>query len=125
MSGKVEFHRKLKDIGYEVGPFASKETLANVMRLHSEVSVKQSIVSRRQSDSRLGSGNERYQRGQIERSRSTQESDGEWTDRWTCDRYDGGAQQEHLFNHLSSPRSHSSNLPTEITGDFNEQDQRR
>jgi hypothetical protein len=32
MSGKVELQRKLKDVGYEVGPFASKETLTNVMR---------------------------------------------------------------------------------------------
>lgn len=34
MSNKVELHRKLKEIGYEIGPYASKETLSNVIRLH-------------------------------------------------------------------------------------------
>lgn len=34
MSNKVDLQRKLKEIGYEIGPFASKETLSNVLRLH-------------------------------------------------------------------------------------------
>ncbi|CAF0940191.1 unnamed protein product [Adineta ricciae] len=34
MSNKVDLHRKLKEIGYEIGAFASKDTLSNVMRLH-------------------------------------------------------------------------------------------
>ena len=37
MSSKVELQRKLNEIGYEYGPFASKDTLSNVMRLHSVV----------------------------------------------------------------------------------------
>ncbi|CAF0780114.1 unnamed protein product [Rotaria sp. Silwood1] len=35
MSNKVDLQRKLKEIGYEIGPFASKDTLSNVVRLHS------------------------------------------------------------------------------------------
>ena len=38
MSNKAELQRKLKEIGYEIGPYASKETLTNVMRLHELVS---------------------------------------------------------------------------------------
>jgi hypothetical protein len=34
MSSKVELQRKLKEIGYEIGSFASKDTLSNIMRLH-------------------------------------------------------------------------------------------
>ena len=37
MSSKVELQRKLNEIGYELGPFASKETLLNIIRLHSIV----------------------------------------------------------------------------------------
>jgi hypothetical protein len=37
MSTKADLQRKLSEIGYEVGPFASKETLSNVIRLHSLV----------------------------------------------------------------------------------------
>ena len=37
MSGKVELHRHLQAAGYQLGPFASKETLTNVLRLHSTV----------------------------------------------------------------------------------------
>ncbi|CAF1352073.1 unnamed protein product [Adineta steineri] len=35
MSNKVDLQRKLKDIGYEIGQYASKDTLSNVIRLHS------------------------------------------------------------------------------------------
>jgi hypothetical protein len=35
MSSKADLQRKLNEIGYEVGPFASKDTLSNVIRLHS------------------------------------------------------------------------------------------
>ncbi|CAF2809008.1 unnamed protein product [Rotaria sp. Silwood2] len=35
MSNKVDLQRKLKEIGYEIGLFASKDTLSNVIRLHS------------------------------------------------------------------------------------------
>jgi hypothetical protein len=35
MSSKADLQRKLSEIGYEVGPFASKDTLSNVIRLHS------------------------------------------------------------------------------------------
>lgn len=57
MSSKVELHRKLKDVGYEVGPFASKETLANVMRLHSQVSGRVTKYDcLLHSPDRLGSG---------------------------------------------------------------------
>ncbi len=38
MSSKVDLQRKLREIGYEIGPFASKDTLSNVIRLHSSVS---------------------------------------------------------------------------------------
>ena len=38
MSGKVELHRHLQAAGYQLGAFASKETLTNVLRLHSTVS---------------------------------------------------------------------------------------
>jgi hypothetical protein len=37
MSSKADLQRKLSEIGYEVGPFASKDTLSNVIRLHSLV----------------------------------------------------------------------------------------
>jgi len=37
MSNKADLQRKLSEIGYEVGPFASKDTLSNVIRLHSLV----------------------------------------------------------------------------------------
>jgi len=37
MSNKADLQRKLNEIGYEVGPFASKDTLSNVIRLHSLV----------------------------------------------------------------------------------------
>ncbi|CAF0875957.1 unnamed protein product, partial [Didymodactylos carnosus] len=46
MSSKNELHRKLKEIGYEIGPFASKDTLAIVMRLHSMVVQKGIDVSK-------------------------------------------------------------------------------
>ncbi|CAF1161919.1 unnamed protein product [Rotaria sordida] len=35
MSNKVDLQRKLKEIGYEIGSFASKDTLSNIIRLHS------------------------------------------------------------------------------------------
>lgn len=35
MSNKADLQRKLNDLGYAVGPFASKETLSNIVRLHS------------------------------------------------------------------------------------------
>ncbi|CAF1120217.1 unnamed protein product [Rotaria sordida] len=35
MSNKADLQRKLKEIGYEIGPFASKDTLSNIIRLHS------------------------------------------------------------------------------------------
>ena len=34
MSSKADLQRKLSEIGYEIGPFASKDTLSNVIRLH-------------------------------------------------------------------------------------------
>jgi len=37
MSLKAELQHKLKDLGYELGPFASKDTLSVVMCLHSVV----------------------------------------------------------------------------------------
>jgi hypothetical protein len=37
MSSKADLQRKLRDIGYEIGPFASKDTVSNVIRLHSSV----------------------------------------------------------------------------------------
>lgn len=39
MSNKVELQRKLKEIGYEIGPFASKETLSNILRLHNQAEI--------------------------------------------------------------------------------------
>ena len=45
MSSKVELQRKLNEIGYEYGPFASKDTLSNVMRLHSVVRSRLALVS--------------------------------------------------------------------------------
>lgn len=44
MSNKAELQRKLKEIGYEFGPFASKDTLSNVLRLHSLVRNSISLV---------------------------------------------------------------------------------
>ena len=38
MSSKAELQHKLNEIGYKLAPFASKETLTNVIRLHSLVS---------------------------------------------------------------------------------------
>ena len=37
MSNKADLQRDLNEIGYKLGPFASKETLSNVLRLHSSV----------------------------------------------------------------------------------------
>ncbi|CAF1325571.1 unnamed protein product [Didymodactylos carnosus] len=46
MSSKTELHRKLKEIGYEIGPYASKDTLEIVMRLHSQAVHKGINVSK-------------------------------------------------------------------------------
>ncbi len=37
MSSKVDLQRELNEIGYQLAPFASKETLLNIRRLHSFV----------------------------------------------------------------------------------------
>jgi hypothetical protein len=37
MSNKGDLQRKLKEAGYEIGPYASKDTLSNLIRLHSLV----------------------------------------------------------------------------------------
>jgi hypothetical protein len=37
MSSKADLHRKLNEIGYELGSFTSKDTLSNIIRLHSFV----------------------------------------------------------------------------------------
>jgi len=37
MSNKVQLSEELSELGYKLGPFASKETLTNVLRLHSTV----------------------------------------------------------------------------------------
>ena len=37
MSSKVDLQHKLREVGYEIGPFASKDTLSNILRLHSLV----------------------------------------------------------------------------------------
>lgn len=37
MSNKADLQRKLTEIGYDIGPFASKDTLSIVIRLHSLV----------------------------------------------------------------------------------------
>jgi hypothetical protein len=37
MSNKADLQRKLSELGYEIGLFASKDTLSNVIRLHSLV----------------------------------------------------------------------------------------
>jgi len=44
MSSKADLQRKLNDLGYVVGPFASKETLSNIVRLHSLVSIHQIVL---------------------------------------------------------------------------------
>jgi len=43
MSLKAELQHKLKDLGYELGPFASKDTLSVVMCLHSVVMADKNI----------------------------------------------------------------------------------
>ncbi|CAF4864606.1 unnamed protein product, partial [Rotaria socialis] len=43
MSNKAELQLKLKDIGYELGPFASKDTLSNVLRLHLSASENKGV----------------------------------------------------------------------------------
>jgi len=37
MSNKADLQRKLGEIGYEIGQYASKDTLSNLIRLHSSV----------------------------------------------------------------------------------------
>jgi hypothetical protein len=37
MSNKAELQRIVNEIGYELGPFTSKDTLSNIVRLHSIV----------------------------------------------------------------------------------------
>ncbi|UJR37569.1 hypothetical protein I4U23_030270 [Adineta vaga] len=50
MSSKVNLHLELKEIGYEIGAFASKETLSNVMRLHLSVEEDKGINVAKLSD---------------------------------------------------------------------------
>ncbi|CAF1945590.1 unnamed protein product [Rotaria magnacalcarata] len=50
MSNKTELQRKLKDIGYELGPFASKDTLSNVLRLHLSASENKGVDVAKLSD---------------------------------------------------------------------------
>ena len=38
MASKTELQRKLREIGYAIGPYASKDTLTIVLRLHLKVS---------------------------------------------------------------------------------------
>lgn len=53
MSGKVELHRHLQAAGYQLGPFASKETLTNVIRLHSAVQAEKHVNVAELSDVEL------------------------------------------------------------------------
>ncbi len=42
MSSKEDLQSKLNEIGYELSPFTSKETLSNILRLH--VFVRKSFI---------------------------------------------------------------------------------
>jgi hypothetical protein len=83
MSSKAELHHKLNEIGYELGPFAFKDTLSIILRLHSMVRRSFHFVLNVYS---IGCHRQKYKCCKIRWSWSSEKSHSPWSDRWTCDK---------------------------------------